>query len=159
MPSRTQIYQIKITLQGSDPPIWRRIQVRGDTPLDKLHDIIIRRMDILWNPPCCFSSPATLCSKLSPLPRSCSKKRAPWLSFGFQRSISPKPVCASRTRFSRHRHSALPCSAHLGGREPMQDAATLFTRPLYPMPEMHQQQSRDAREGNRQDDSKALDGV
>ena len=40
MPARTQIYQIKITLQGSDPPIWRRIQVRGDTPLDRLHDII-----------------------------------------------------------------------------------------------------------------------
>jgi hypothetical protein len=40
MPSRPQIYQIKITLQGSDPPIWRRIQVRGDTPLDRLHGII-----------------------------------------------------------------------------------------------------------------------
>jgi hypothetical protein len=40
MPPRTQIYQIKVTLQGSDPPIWRRIQVRGDTPLDKLHDIL-----------------------------------------------------------------------------------------------------------------------
>jgi hypothetical protein len=40
MPPKTQIYQIKITLQGSNPPIWRRIQVRGDTPLDKLHHII-----------------------------------------------------------------------------------------------------------------------
>ena len=40
MPPKTQIYQIKITLLGSDPPIWRRIQVRGDTPLDRLHDII-----------------------------------------------------------------------------------------------------------------------
>jgi hypothetical protein len=40
MPPETQIYQITIALQGSDPPIWRRIQVRGDTPLDGLHDII-----------------------------------------------------------------------------------------------------------------------
>ena len=40
MPPKTQIYQIKITLQGSNPPIWRRIQVRGNTPLEKLHDII-----------------------------------------------------------------------------------------------------------------------
>jgi len=40
MPTKTQIYQIKITLQGCKPPIWRRIKVRGDTPLNKLHDII-----------------------------------------------------------------------------------------------------------------------
>jgi hypothetical protein len=40
MSPQAQIYQIKITLQGVHPPIWRRIQVRGDTTLDKLHDII-----------------------------------------------------------------------------------------------------------------------
>ncbi len=34
------IYQLKITLRGSRPPIWRRIQVRGNTSLAKLHDII-----------------------------------------------------------------------------------------------------------------------
>ncbi len=34
------IYQIKITLKHSRPPIWRRIQVRGDTKLGGLHDIL-----------------------------------------------------------------------------------------------------------------------
>ena len=40
MSPKMQIYQLKITLQGVNPPIWRRIQVRGDTSLDKLHDTI-----------------------------------------------------------------------------------------------------------------------
>ena len=34
------VYQLKITLQGSKPPIWRRIQVRGSTTLAKLHAIL-----------------------------------------------------------------------------------------------------------------------
>lgn len=34
------IYQIKITLQECKPPIWRRIQVIGDTTLYQLHEII-----------------------------------------------------------------------------------------------------------------------
>jgi len=34
------IYQIKVTLQGCKPPIWRRIQVIGDTTLYRLHEII-----------------------------------------------------------------------------------------------------------------------
>jgi hypothetical protein len=34
------IYQIKITLVGSKPPIWRRLLVRSDTKLGKLHYII-----------------------------------------------------------------------------------------------------------------------
>jgi pRiA4b ORF-3-like protein len=33
------IYQLKITLKHSNPPIWRRIQVRGDVTLAKLHRI------------------------------------------------------------------------------------------------------------------------
>ena len=39
-PKSKQIYQIKVTLQGFRPPIWRRIQVRSDTRLDKLHLIL-----------------------------------------------------------------------------------------------------------------------
>lgn len=31
------IYQLKVTLQDIDPPIWRRIQVWDDTTLDGLH--------------------------------------------------------------------------------------------------------------------------
>lgn len=35
-----QIYQIKITLKGSKPPIWRRVRVSGGITLNVLHDII-----------------------------------------------------------------------------------------------------------------------
>ena len=33
------IYQLKISLRESKPPIWRRIQVKSNTTLAKLHDI------------------------------------------------------------------------------------------------------------------------
>jgi hypothetical protein len=36
----TQIYQIKVTLDDTHPPIWRRILVPGSTTLLKLHDIL-----------------------------------------------------------------------------------------------------------------------
>jgi hypothetical protein len=36
----TQIYQIKVTLGNTHPPIWRRILVPGNTTLLKLHDIL-----------------------------------------------------------------------------------------------------------------------
>jgi hypothetical protein len=39
-PAPTEVYQLKITLRGSRPPIWRRIQVRGDITLAELHDIL-----------------------------------------------------------------------------------------------------------------------
>ncbi|MBN1680929.1 MAG: plasmid pRiA4b ORF-3 family protein [Anaerolineae bacterium] len=38
------IYQIKITLKDSRPPIWRRLLVSGDTTLAKLHRIIQETM-------------------------------------------------------------------------------------------------------------------
>jgi hypothetical protein len=34
------VYQLKVTLDGIKPPIWRRILVRGDFSLFKLHKII-----------------------------------------------------------------------------------------------------------------------
>jgi len=34
------LYQIKVTLKGSKPPIWRRFEVTGDITLDKLHLIL-----------------------------------------------------------------------------------------------------------------------
>lgn len=34
------IYQLKVTLRHSKPPIWRRLQVRSDTTLYKLHHIL-----------------------------------------------------------------------------------------------------------------------
>jgi Plasmid pRiA4b ORF-3-like protein len=41
MPTKsTKIYQLKIVLQGSKPPIWRRIQVKSNITLDALHQII-----------------------------------------------------------------------------------------------------------------------
>jgi hypothetical protein len=36
----SMIYQLKITLKDSKPPIWRRIQVKDDTTLYKLHQIL-----------------------------------------------------------------------------------------------------------------------
>jgi hypothetical protein len=36
----TQIYQIKVTLDDTHPPIWRRIMVPSSTTLLKLHDIL-----------------------------------------------------------------------------------------------------------------------
>ena len=34
------VYQLKITLKGSKPPIWRRVQVASNTTLSELHKII-----------------------------------------------------------------------------------------------------------------------
>jgi hypothetical protein len=38
------VYQLKVTLEGIRPPIWRRIQVRGDISLFKLHKILQEAM-------------------------------------------------------------------------------------------------------------------
>ncbi len=35
-----QMYQLKVTLRGIRPPIWRRIQVSGETTLGELHDVL-----------------------------------------------------------------------------------------------------------------------
>lgn len=40
----SQIYQLKITLQGAKPPIWRRVQVPSNITLDQLHQVIQRAM-------------------------------------------------------------------------------------------------------------------
>jgi len=40
MATSTPIYQIKVTLEDSKPPIWRRILVRSDTTLGEMHEII-----------------------------------------------------------------------------------------------------------------------
>jgi len=40
MPNHTQrVYQLKVTLQGSKPPNWRRILVAGDINLVGLHEV------------------------------------------------------------------------------------------------------------------------
>jgi hypothetical protein len=43
MPRRideSQVIQLKVTLKGSKPPIWRRVQLRGSTTLPALHEIL-----------------------------------------------------------------------------------------------------------------------
>jgi hypothetical protein len=39
-----QVYQLKVTLAGSKPPIWRRLLVTGDTRLPELSNIILAAM-------------------------------------------------------------------------------------------------------------------
>ncbi len=39
-PAHNVIVQIKIKLLGVKPPVWRRVQVRADTRLDQLHEIL-----------------------------------------------------------------------------------------------------------------------
>jgi Plasmid pRiA4b ORF-3-like protein len=40
VPPENTIYQLKITLLGSSPPVWRRIRVPGDFLMDDLHEMI-----------------------------------------------------------------------------------------------------------------------
>jgi tetratricopeptide (TPR) repeat protein len=35
-----KVYQLKVTLRGSKPPVWRRLLVPANTKLSKLHDIL-----------------------------------------------------------------------------------------------------------------------
>lgn len=39
-PKATTVHQIKVTLKGIRPPIWRRLQVPSDIRLSELHDVI-----------------------------------------------------------------------------------------------------------------------
>ncbi|HEY2343522.1 MAG TPA: plasmid pRiA4b ORF-3 family protein [Chthoniobacteraceae bacterium] len=43
----TAIYQLKITLRGVRPPIWRRVQIPGSVTLARLHDVI--QMGMGWS--------------------------------------------------------------------------------------------------------------
>jgi hypothetical protein len=36
----TALFQLKVTLRGFKPPIWRRILITGNTKLNRLHDIL-----------------------------------------------------------------------------------------------------------------------
>jgi yecA family protein len=41
------VFQLKVELQGANPPIWRRIQVPGNITLEKLHSVI--QICMGWN--------------------------------------------------------------------------------------------------------------
>ena len=36
----SQVFQLKVTLKGSKPPIWRRIQARGSMTLEDMHYVL-----------------------------------------------------------------------------------------------------------------------
>jgi len=38
--STTPLYQLKVTLKGVKPPVWRRLLVSGDSTLAQLHDVL-----------------------------------------------------------------------------------------------------------------------
>lgn len=40
MASDTRVLQVKVTLKGAKPPIWRRLLVESQTPLSSFHDIL-----------------------------------------------------------------------------------------------------------------------
>ena len=67
------IYQIKVTLTGIDPPIWRRLLVRSKMTLGKLHRVIQIAMG--WDD-ChlhCFSAKGQVYEDLSMNPESASR--------------------------------------------------------------------------------------
>lgn len=37
--NQSTIYQLKVTLEGANPPVWRRVQVASDISLSKLHKV------------------------------------------------------------------------------------------------------------------------
>ena len=43
----TPVYQFKVTLQGVEPPIWRRVQVPASATLFRLASVLILAMG--WN--------------------------------------------------------------------------------------------------------------
>ncbi len=39
-PAQPQILTLRVDIHGARPPIWRRLDVRGELPLDEVHDIL-----------------------------------------------------------------------------------------------------------------------
>lgn len=39
-PTDVRRYRVRVDLDGATPPIWRRLELRGDLRLDQLHDVL-----------------------------------------------------------------------------------------------------------------------
>src|SRR2546425_11523582 len=100
-----QIYQIKVMLRDSHPPIWRQIQVRSDTTLAKLHRDGKTRI-------------STSSSSRTALRRALQEVEAPPLSTASQSQCSSGGLSLERVRRLRPpSHGLLPslCRAALEG--------------------------------------------
>ncbi len=114
-PAATKAFQLKITLEGSKPPIWRRVQI-ADCTLDVLHEVIQIAMgwenyhmhQFDWDG-LCFSHPEAELDGdvydetqvyLGQLVADGCKKLRYWYDFGddwwhtivIEKSIKPKPT-------------------------------------------------------------------
>ncbi len=60
----TDVFRLKVTLRGSRPPIWRRVEVQPDLTLFQLHQVLQRAMGWtdshlhqFWRGETCYGSP------------------------------------------------------------------------------------------------------
>jgi len=43
-PEETRLFRLRVDLDGAQPPIWRRVEVRSDLTLDRVHDVLQRSL-------------------------------------------------------------------------------------------------------------------
>ncbi len=80
MKSPARIYELKVTLRDTRPPIWRRIRVRSDVALSKLHTILQFAMGWMDGHMHQFVAQAKVYGKVDPEFPECENERKVLLS-------------------------------------------------------------------------------